>query len=588
MRVPILLFVFASLTLFISSCTPEHSKIIVAEFGKYDINMGEFEKAYTKNAGGEEQAKDDSLSQLKKFLELYVNFKMKLRDADVRGFQSDPKLNAELLDYKQKVGVSYIVERELIDKAVKELYERRKYEVRVSHILIRSDGRSEEEAKLLADSLIFRIKNGEKFEDLTLKYSADNFSKEEGGDIYWLTAGQVNIPEFEDAMYNTKVGTVHPSPVKTRYGYHIIKITGRQERKPQIRARHILIDFKDDDGNIDTAAAVRKAEEIHEKLLNGGDFAELAKEYSKDKGTAEKGGDLGFFERRMMVKEFDETAFNLQPGEISDLVKTRYGFHIIQLIEVKSIPDFEEEKQNLRNQYNKTGYQRDYDNFIGDLRLKYNFRRDQDGIDFVAGKNDSVKVSGYWESKFREQVKNIPIFYIKNKPVICDSLISNIESDSKYKEKIINKSLIEESIPKYSGDLLINEKALDLDKYDTEFADLMNDYRNGIYIFKLQEDEVWNKIEVDSVKLYNYYLETNANYRWPNRVDFSEIFSRKDSLINSYYRMLEGRVDFDSLARLYTERNGYKQRAGNFGMIDVNTNEISRAANNIYAPGKFI
>jgi peptidyl-prolyl cis-trans isomerase SurA len=151
---------------FLSSCATEHSEIVLAKYGDKEIKMDEFEKAYAKNAGGFEQAKDDSIAKLKDFLNLYVNFKMKLRDAYVRNYDNDSSLQAELQDYKGKVGVTYLEEKYLVAPAVKELYDKRKWEYRVSHIMFRHKPGKDEEVKTLAAAILDSIKNGASFEEM--------------------------------------------------------------------------------------------------------------------------------------------------------------------------------------------------------------------------------------------------------------------------------------------------------------------------------------------------------------------------------------------------------------------------------------
>jgi peptidyl-prolyl cis-trans isomerase SurA len=306
---------------FLTSCTPKHSEIVVAKFGNEEIKMNEFEKAYAKNAGGFEQAKDDSVTKLMDFLDLYVNFKMKLRDAHIRNYDKDSSMLAELADYKEKVGVSYLLERYLVAPGLEELYNRRKWEYRVSHIMFRHKPGKDPEIKALAEAVLDSINNSASFEEMAGKYSEDAYSKPSGGDIYYVTAGLLPI-EFEDAVYKTEAGQVCSEVVKTQYGYHIVKVTDKQLRVPQIKASHILVTFKNSAGLPDTAAARAKIDTVLAKLKAGEDFGKLAMEYSEDPGTKQTGGELGYFERRNMVKEFDEAAFNLEVGEISDVVQT--------------------------------------------------------------------------------------------------------------------------------------------------------------------------------------------------------------------------------------------------------------------------
>ena len=581
MRTCTLLAIATIASLIISSCSPQHSNIVVAEYGKDKITLGEFENAYLKNAGSIEVAQKDSISKYRNFLDLYVNFKMKLRDAYVRGFDSDPALNAELKDYKEKIGISYLLEKKIVDPGIRKLYEQRKYELRVSHIMIRPDS-SDDKAKELAYAIIDSLKQGKSWDEMANKYSADNYSKSSGGDIYWITAGTI-IPSFEEAAYETKVGEVNPNPVKTQYGWHVIKVTDKRERIPEIRVSHILASFKTDSAKIDTAAALKKIEDIKKQLDNGADFAELAKKYSDDPSSKTNNGDLGFFARRTMVKEFDEAAFNLKQGEVSDIVKTRFGFHLIKLTDMKPYPSFEEDKENLRKIFKRTRYDNAYTAYVDSLKDKYNFKVNNNIISFIANIGDSSKVGpDIWNKPWRQQVKDSVIYSYSNKKVTVDTLLSHLENMPEYKNNLVTEKLLNTIAGKDGANALLAEEASNLDKTDPEFASLMEDYKNGIYIFKLQDDEVWSKIKIDSTGLQNYYLQNKEKFKWPDRVKYQEIYSRKDSLINSYYARLNKGESFDSLVSKYTEHTGAmgKANAGVSQLVDL-SNLAAQTANNL-------
>jgi peptidyl-prolyl cis-trans isomerase SurA len=580
------LAVLVSSAFVLSSCATEHSKIVLSEFGNEKITMGEFEKTYIKNAGSPEIAKKDSVGKYKNFLDLYTNFKMKLNDAYSRGYDKDAQLAAELADYKKRVGASYLVEKKLTEPGIEKLYDMRKYELRVSHIMIRKDSLSEEKTAAFAASLLERIKKGEKYEDICKKYSSDKFSSNTGGDLYYITGGNL-IQELEDAAYKTPVGQVYPEVVKTRFGYHIIKVTDKRERIASIRASHILLDFKNDSGKVDSTAALAKIRDIKARLDKGEDFAELAKKYSKDPGSKELGGDLGFFERRQMVKEFDEAAFKLNVGQVSDVVKTNYGYHLIKLTEKKGNPALEEDKELLKKLYKRSRYDAENAKFMDTLKSEFKFAVNKNTLDYIVKNCDSTKFgNSYWISKWRDQVKNNEIYSINGASVSVDTFFNKIQNYNEFNGKPINEKLMTSAISKASEGELLDEAALTLDKKDLQFAALMEDYKNGIYIFKLQEDEVWNKIKIDSSKLVEHFEKTKDNYLWPDRVAYSEIFSRKDSLINNYYALLKKGENFDSLAAKYTERPGLKEKAGKYDLCDL-TNAIAQKAYELKNTGDF-
>jgi len=574
----------AGLIFLLSSCATEHSEIVLAKYDNNKVTMGDFEKAYTKNVGSLEQAKKDSLTKLKNFLDLYVNFKMKLRDALVRNYENDPSLNAELQDYKGKVGVSYILERYLVNPAIKKLYERRKWEYRVSHIMFKADPRELKEKEALADAVLDSIKKGASFEDMVQRYSDDTYSKQNNGDIYFITAGQVPI-EFENAVYETEPGQVFPKVVKTSFGLHIIKVTKKQSRVPEIRASHIVAAFRSPDGKVDTAAAKAKIDSVYEKLKTGEDFAELAKKYSDDPGSKEKGGDLGFFGRRTMVKPFDKTAFELNIGQISDIITTNFGFHIIKLIDKRPYPTFEEDKDNLKKIFQKQGYNIVHENFVDSLRNKYNYQVNDSTENYVLSKSDSVKLDENHPAL--EELKDLPLFSYAGKSVSVGEFLGKVSEKKNYYGKIINKFILDDAIKAVSEDYILEEAALGLEKTDPEFASLMDDYKNGIYIFKLQEDEIWDKIKTDSASLYQYYLDTKSEYNLPLRISFVEIYSTKDSLINYYYNLLQDGADFDSLAALKTERPGMKQKSGKYSLDSLGSNSLYQEAAKLENPGDY-
>jgi len=569
-----------------TSCTPKHSDIVIAKYSDDTVTMGEFETAYSKNAGGIDLAKKDSLPKLKNFLDLYVNFKMKLRDAKVKGFDNDEALTAELKDYKEKVGSTYLIEKKIVEPGIRKLYDQRKYELRVAHLWVKPDSMSDEQAKAYTQSLIDSIQQGKKFEDMVLKYSADQYSKKTGGDIYYVTAGTV-VQEFEDAAFATEVGKIYPYPVKTKFGYHIIKVNEKKERIPQVRASQLLIDFRIDSTRTDSVEARKQIEDIKNQITQGADFTEMVKKYSEDPSSKENMGDIGFFERRMMVKEFDETAFNLKKGEVSDIIKTQFGYHLIKLTDVKPYPTFEEDKENLKRLFKRTRYDKVYSDLITELKTKYNFRFNNDVVAFIIKQNDSTKFgSEYWSREWRNSIKDSTIYSINNKNISVDTLFSRSEKLADFNNKVVTEKLLNTAVNKDGENAVLTLEAGELEKTDTQFASLMDDYRNGIYIFKLQDDEIWSKVKVDSADLMKFYEVNKGKYTWPDRVKFQEIFSRKDSLINSYYDRLVNGESFDSIAVKYTERPGYKEKAGIYDFTDL-SNPLAQEAQKLTTIGSY-
>jgi peptidyl-prolyl cis-trans isomerase SurA len=568
-------------------CSPKVSDIVVSEFKGGKITLGEFEKAYSKNAGSIENAKDDSLSQMKKFLELYTNFRMKLDDAKQKGYDNNQSLIDELSAYKKKVGSSYLLEKEIVEPGLKKFYDDRKTEIRMSHIMFGPVDDSFEKAKEKADKVAQLLKEGVAFSELARQYSDDNYTKNDGGDIYWITAGQV-IPEFERVAYSTPVGTVYPEIMKTNFGYHLIAVTDKQPAKYKIRASHILISFNQD-GAVDTVKAKEKITEIKNRINKGEDFAELAKQLSDDKNSGVNGGDLGFFSRRMMVKEFDQAAFNLKVGEVSDIVKTKYGYHILKVTDTQDFPPFEKEKEKLRELYKKSRYDFEYNNYLTKLKQELNYKFNSSVIDLLTSSPDTIRFDEKSKNnKLFTENKNKTVFSIDGVDYNLDSIFTYANTEKKFQGKVINhNNNLTDASNLFADQKLLEHKAMILDKTNPEFSDLMEDYKKGIYIFKLQEEEIWSKVKVDTVEMKKVYEENKGKYTLPDRVDFSEILVKDDSLALQLYNSLKSGAGFDSLAKSNTRRAGFRNKSGRHGMINVGDNELAKKAFDLKSKGDF-
>ena len=569
------------LSIFLISCSTSKKDIVLAEFDKQKITVEEFEKVYSKNNGGYEVAKKDSLTKKKNFLDLYVNFKMKVFDAKRRELDKLPDVVAEYNDYKQKIGITYLLEKELVEPNIKTLYEKRKEELRVSHIMFRPDTAGFEGAYRRALEVLDSIKNGASFEEMAKVYSQDYYSAPYGGDIFYITAGDI-IPSFEEVCYKLKPGEVYPEPVKTQFGYHIIKVTDRRPRTPEIRASHILIELKPGFTSEDSSKALEKIKSIKEKIELGEDFAELAKEFSEDEGTKNLGGDLGFFSRRMMVQPFDEAAFNLEVGQVSDIVKTQFGYHLIKVTDKKSIRSFEEEKDVLKNIYQRIKYNEDKQRFLDSLKRVFNYKVNSILIEQIAAKSDTIQVGGqYWVSELKTEFgDSIIVTYAQNK-ISLDTLLARAENLAEFINRRLNKPTLENIVNRISEDLLLAEAVNYLPEKYPQFAELMDEYKNGILIFKLQEEEVWNKIQINEDKLREYWEANKEKFQWPDRVEYAEIFVKSDSLAQEIYKLLKNGEEFDSLAAKYTERPGFKEKHGYHGIKPVLDNALSQKADQL-------
>ena len=577
-----LLLLILPLFVFIS-CTSQNLRVVVAEYGDYKIYLDDFEKAYERNSGGYEKAKTDSLSSYQKFLDLFINYKMKLRDAEVRGYTKDTDMQKELRDYKINIGSTLYLNNKLYSPNLYKLYEKRKTEFRASHIFLIPDSTmNEDKVKELGYELIKRIQNGEDFATLAKQYSKDTYTKNIGGDVYYFTAGLVNNAAVEDAVYGTELGKIYPELVFSGSGYHIIKITEKHPRRPSISVEHILITFADSTGKADTAKAFKTIQDIEQKIKMGSDFGEMAQKYSNDKRSAIQNGSIGSISRGRTAKEFDETAFKLKKGEISPIVKTQFGFHLIRLADESPYPTYEQEKEQLKEIYNRMRYKTDYGQLVEKLKKELKYFLNGETYAKIIANGDTTKIAeSYWKSNLQKTVGSQEIFNINKKSYPCDSLFAYMVKNSLGINTKINSNVILNGIDQYVGELVIREKALTYDNENSEFAKLIDDYEKGIYLFQILEDEVWSRISIDSAKTSSFWEQNKQNYKWKDRVEFKEIFCLTDSLINKCYSLATSGANFDTLYTKYNQRNGDNNTAGYHGLVEIDFNELSKQSNEL-------
>ncbi|MBD3411295.1 MAG: hypothetical protein GF419_13955 [Ignavibacteriales bacterium] len=563
----------------------------VAKYDDRYITLDEFENAYAKNVGGVAAAKEDSLGEYKEFLDLYTVFRMKLADAKARGVLDDPSLDAEMDDYQKQVGVAYMLEKNLIKPSVEEMYERRKTEYRMSHIMFRFDRAPKEQVKALADSVYNLLVSGERtFESLAAQFSEDQYSAGIGGDIFYYTAGDV-IPDFAEAMYQLdSAGQVYPGVVETRVGYHIMKATEVRERVPEIRCAHILVNFTDEKtGEPDSAAARALIDSLKTELDNGADFAELAREFSED-NSAMNGGDLGFFGRRRMVPPFEQAAFNLEVGEVSDVVETGYGYHLITCLEKKPYPAFEDVKEALTDKYKKQSFEDDKQALIDSVIERESYRLNGELVDSIiaVGERDTLTFHrSAFDNPYMKEVADSTVMSFGEHKITVDSLFTRTYNQFQFVNRYIRPKITGQMLEYNRDEIALEILALELDDNDPEFAKLMEDYRNGVVVFRLQEEEVWNKIEIDSATLRAFWEPRKEDYRWGDRIVYREIYATTDSSIDAARERLEAGESFDELARTIGEREGDSTNAGLRGPVPVEESMISKKANELENPGDY-
>ena len=493
----------------------------LAEIGDEKITLGEYEKQYLKTISNLDSAKLKTMDEKRTFLDLYINFRLKVKDARDRGLLNNPDIQKEITEYKKNYSPTYLIDKEVIEPQIKKLYERKKDEVRVSHILINLPEKSSPQDSInayrTADTIIRKLKDGADFGDLAVQYSQDRTAKQNRGDLYYFTGG-MTVEEFEDAVWDLKVGEFTKKPIRTPFGLHIIKLTDKRPRLESVRASHILIqDKRDSTGKIiDSIGTYQRALEVYNKAKNGEDFVQLVNQYSEDPGSKTTGGDLGFFDRRRLAQPLDSAIFELKVGEIAGPIKTQYGWHIVKKTDERKLLPLDQQKDNLRAEYKRTKkFKDDYQNFMNKLLKDFNYAITDDGYNFLRSKFDSTKtITDYnLDSLFQADDKNKVLAKFNGGDIKLVDFINLLNVNRDYTRSQLTAETIRTIINASAESPILNKKAEDEKvENDEEYKNNLNDYENGLLIFRIDQDELWSKVKISDADIQNYYASNKNKY----------------------------------------------------------------------------
>ncbi len=527
---------------------------LVAEIKQGDwretISLAEFEQRYTENNRTIESAKRDSLAQYKEFLERYIDFRLKVKDARDLGLDKSPEVQAELEQYRLSMAPAYLTEKAVMEDAIRVLYKRRQEEINASHILIRTAFNSPPSDTLAAYKKAMDIKNeilSKKitFDSAAVKYSEDPSAQQNRGNLNYFTAGLM-VHQFEDACYEAKKGDLI-GPIRTRFGYHLIEIKDRRPRE-QVYVSHIMAFCYDGSSPDDSAKAYQKILAAQERLMKGDPFAEVARDMSEDRQTAINGGDLGPISRGQIPSpEFEEAAFALkQKGDISPIVRTKFGYHLIQLTH-KGYKSLDEERETLKTllKRNPEKMNAEDEKLIARLKKEYLYTETLPNALILATKADSgmnfIQVDSL---KLSAAEKSAVVFAFSNRKYTLDSLIGYIKENN-IGVPITKESVIDQ-VNAYAKQALKNYEISQLESRSPEFARLMNDYRDGILLFNISEKKVWSPAQPNDTVALPYYEAHRERYQFSDRVAISQIvLSNQDLADKLYAELTQGKRTLD-------------------------------------------
>ena len=479
------------------------------------IPVSEFLYIYKKNLGDKA---DFSKKSLEEYLDLYVKFKLKVKKAKDMKLDTSAAFKKEMAGYREQLAKSYLVDKEVNEKLMKEAYQRMQRDLKVRHILVAFNKNGEDQAREKINKIYEELQQGKSFKGLAKKYSDDKYSKHSGGDLGWVTA---MLPrgfyEFENVIYNLKKGE-YSKPFKTKFGYHIAMVEDERPARGEIEAAHILIRSKVKGKVVPDAKA--KIDSIYQKLKEGASFEEMAKKYSMDKNTAKKGGYLGFFGIGKYSQKFEDEVFSLKKdGEFSKPFKTSLGWHIVKRISKPGIKPYEKMKRSLANKIKKSErYDIARKALIEKIKKEAGFSENKALLDEFAKKLDKSFFSFKWKAP---EYKDGVLFTLAGKKYMLKDFVNYLENNQRARLQFSRKTPVRDALEKlynqYVDNICIEYEQQNLEEKYPDFKFLMREYTEGNLLFEVMEKEVWNKASKDTAGLKKFYEKNKEKYMWKPR-----------------------------------------------------------------------
>jgi peptidyl-prolyl cis-trans isomerase SurA len=453
---------------------------------------------------------------------LFVNFKLKVEAAKVAGIDTSKAFLEEFKSYKNQLIKPYLSETKEQQRLVEEAYEHMKYEIDASHILISVDENANPEdtaaAYLKISEIHEKAKAGEDFGALAVAYSQDPSAKNNQGRLGYFTAFQM-VFAFEEAAYTTPVDSVSDI-LRSRFGYHILKVHDRKPYSGKVKVSHIML--TDQNGTVDENTLRNNIFEIHDQLVAGTDWDELCRKYSDDQRTKSNSGTLPFIGLRQINDEaFENVAFNLEnPGEISDPVKSRFGWHIIRLEEKQGLQPFDELKEELEQKVSVGDRLRlSKKAVIARLKEQNHFVQSKENRDLFIALADSLLLQGKWNPTVSDSIGGLVIFSIEQEPFSARKCIDGIQPNLRRRTDIKPRQYLRELLDTFVEQTLLAHEEQRLIASNRDFSLLLTEYYEGILLFDIMNQKVWEKAVEDTLGLQSYFEMHKDSYTWGSRAN---------------------------------------------------------------------
>ena len=525
---------------------------IIIEIGDEKIRQSEFMKSFNQsNTELSKMSEADKRNALKEYVYLYTNFRLKIKAALDERYDTASSFEKEYSVYRDEIAAPYLIDSQSLENIMQEVYRRNQQAVRASHIMVALPRDPSPEDTLKAynkamDIYAKAIEKGADFKKLAIAFSEDPSVKTHesrnsdktiegnGGDLGYFSVFDMVLP-FEDAAYGLEIGEIS-KPVRSEYGYHIIKLVDKVNIYGKTSIQHIWV------GSVserDSARMLSVINDAYRRLNAGEDFNKVVQDCSEDRRSLPVNGLLEDVPAKRMVPEYVKEISKLKVGEYSQPFKTKYGWHIIKVVKKDTIPPLDDMRAFYKQRISRDQRSKQPQNvFVENMKEKYTFvNHNVDSKvafdELRATVTDSV-FKRTWELPTLQN-GSLPAFTIGNKTYTVNDFAKYI-NDSQRRLRIRRKNLDEyyqEIYGYFVNDKIVEYADSKLEQEYPEFNEMVEEYRNGLLIFAYNDSKVWSKAILDTVGLKEFYAvesikhdinnPEHAKYFWGNRADIMTV-----------------------------------------------------------------
>ncbi|WP_130274207.1 peptidylprolyl isomerase [Cecembia calidifontis] len=532
------------------SCSPktivveeaqEQAPVPLMTIGNEEILSDEFLYLLSKNRQFQEKEEKISPQEFEENLELFINYKLKVKEAENLGLDTLEEFRREFEVFKDDLIQPFLIKNSLQQGELMKAYNRMKEVVKASHILLQFPNNASREDTIavfrMAQKLKAEAEAGADFNELALEYSDDPSAKENKGSLGYFTALQM-VHQFEDAAYSLGIGEIS-DPILTNFGYHIIKVEDRKPNPGEIKVSHILVRTQAGDP-VSEERALRKIGEIYSELQKPESvWEDVCRIYSEDLGSKNSGGALPWISLGTVIPEFERVAFALnEEGEISPPVKTPYGYHIIRLEERRPIASFEEMEPMIKSRIlrdSRSGLIQSQVTAI--QKSRYSFVENEGMVAQIQGIINQSSANEIKDAINSRHLQDSVLFTVQGKPNTVADYLNFLEAE-KGNVRIGSKNSFNGSLERFIEATLNQTEEKDLTANNQEYKLLLQEYRDGILLFSLMNEKVWQKALMDSIGQLKFYEEHKENYTWNERLRALIVIMGKEESSSSVRRFL--------------------------------------------------